>query len=300
MQLTIVVSTHNRANALQRSLDTLNRINTDVDWELIIVNNASTDNTAAVLQSFASKTTHKVRLLYEPRLGLSCARNAGLSAARGEIVAFTDDDCYPQSDYASIVIQRFADPEVAFVGGRVLLYDPTDLRMTIQELDREVVIKPYSYIAPGMIHGANMAFRRSILLDLAGFDERLGAGSPFKAAEDTDAVIRCSKAGFGGFYDPALIVKHHHGRKSPDDARALKKNYAIGRGACFMKHCLDITSRSHYMRRWYWHLRLIPYSTRNLELWTGLRFMMRYGVIPSKVYQHPHNCLNMIDIGCVD
>src|SRR5205823_3697565 len=106
----------------------------------------------------------------------------------------------------------------------------------------------------GSIQGANMAFRRSILLDMGGFDALLGPGALLMACEDIDAVARASAKGWQGKYHPEAVVRHHHGRKAAD-APALWKGYAVGRGAYHMKlllrgHQFLWFARSIYQLRW--------------------------------------------------
>ncbi|GAB5415409.1 MAG: hypothetical protein Cons2KO_30120 [Congregibacter sp.] len=293
MILSLVVCTRNRARQLQAALASLDALVFDKPWELIIVDNGSTDETPEILGAFAAESQQTVVLEHEPKPGLSKARNRGLSKARGELVAFTDDDCYPNSDYLQRLFFCFSGHDVAFAGGRVLLFDEKDLQITIQELNEGVSFQPGSFFKAGVVHGANMAFRRSVLLDLRGFDERLGAGARFKAAEDTDAMIRCSLAGYSGVYDPTIVVQHHHGRRSTEEADSLRRSYAIGRGACMVKHALNPVSRSVYAKNWYWQLRLQKPRESYRELWSAIRFMILFGLLPSKVSAHPSDSLSL-------
>jgi GT2 family glycosyltransferase len=83
-----------------------------------------------------------------------------------------------------------------------------------------------------------MAVRRSALQEVGGFDEYLGAGTPFPS-EDVEILARLSARGHGGCYDPDPVVLHHHGRKAGDDIRRLSTAYDRGRGAYYLK-CLFI------------------------------------------------------------
>lgn len=93
--VSVIVCTRNRCPALAHLLESLTRlaIPHDLSWELVVVDNGCTDGTALLLDSFASRLP--VRRVFEGRKGLSRARNAGLAAAYGAILAFTDDDCIP-------------------------------------------------------------------------------------------------------------------------------------------------------------------------------------------------------------
>jgi GT2 family glycosyltransferase len=208
-------------------------------WELIVVDNGSTDGTDAVLEEFSRSFGETLRVLHEPRLGLAHARNRGLSVASGEVVAFTDDDCYPARTWLARIHDCFAEhPALGFLGGQIRLYDDADLPLTILLVEDRMEYSPPSFIRPGAIQGANMAFRRRALEEIGGFDVRLGAGTAFPC-EDIDAVARVSSAGWHGAYDPRPLVFHHHGRRSPDEVRTLYRSYLRGAGAHYAKCLAD-------------------------------------------------------------
>ncbi len=218
--------------------------------ELVIVDNGSSDATPQLLGAFGRRFSGNVRVLQHARPGLGGARNVGWRAARADIVAFTDDDCYPQQDYLARIDGCFSDPRYGFVGGRVLLHDPSDLPVTIQLCNHRVEFPPKSYIAPGELHGANFAFRRQALEAIGGFDERLGAGTKYDSAEDTDAIARVSAMGWWGLYDPAPAVSHHHRRRDAKERQRMRKAHGIGTGAYFIKCLANPEMRRRYLFRW--------------------------------------------------
>ena len=104
------------------------------------------------------------------------------------MIALTDDDCYVAEDYVDAVLAAFdGRPDVGVLGGRILLFDPDDARVTIDERDHPVEMAPHSFVVAGAIKGANLSFRREALQKIGGFDPGLGAGTPFPC-EDIDAV----------------------------------------------------------------------------------------------------------------
>lgn len=115
----------------------------------------------------------------------------------------------------------FRDPSLGYVTGRILLHDPTDLPIAIQDLNVPVAFRGKSFINPGGVQGANMAFRREVLDEIGGFDPLFGAGSLFPA-EDLDAASRTSAVGWKKQYRPDIVVRHHHRRKTSDAARMWK------------------------------------------------------------------------------
>ena len=290
--ITVIMCTRNRARQLGTAFDTLHKLEYAGAWEMVLVDNGSTDGTAVLAHDFARDCQFDMHVVEERRAGLSRARNRGLSVSQGEIVAFLDDDCYPAPDYLASIAACFARDDVGFAGGRVLLYDLADYRITVQELNEPFFIEPASFIRSGQIHGANMAFRRRPLLELRGFDERLGAGSRFSAAEDSDAQRRMSYAGWTGAYDPAILVYHHHGRKTQAEVEELLRGYDRGIGACMVKYLIDPRSRRAYASGWYWKLREISFARCLRQIgWASLFFLL-YGPTRSRLHHHPAECLD--------
>jgi hypothetical protein len=259
------------------------RIAFDRPWELIIVDNGSTDETAAVVWEFIETADVRAIYLFDPRRGKSNGLNTALETASGQILAFTDDDCYPAPDFLSQVWSAFDDPSVGYIGGRIMLHDPADHPMTINESMTPVTYPARSFVCAGSVQGANMAFRRRVLFDIGGFDPLFGPGALFLASEEIEAVGRASAMGWKGKYDPEVVVRHHHGRKAAD-ATALWKSYAIGQGAYHMKillrgHQILWFARSIYQLRWRYR------NSRTTILWE-LVGAARYGYIYLKQTLH--------------
>lgn len=252
----------------------MRRLKWDRDWELVVVNNGSTDGTAGLLRDLRGEFLPQLIVVDEPQPGLGRARNAGVRACRGELVVFTDDDCYPSDDLLPMAAEVFKDPTLGFAGGRVLLYDPTDRRIGIQERTERREVRPGEFIPAGRINGANMAFRRSSLQAAGGFDADLGAGTPFPC-EDVDMLARLSAAGWNGAYDPRLVVHHHHRRKTQAEAQALLRSYDIGRGAYYAKCLLNPTLRQVYARSWWRSLRRARCTRSLREIMGAVRYVAR-------------------------
>ena len=250
VDFSLVIATRNRAAQLEKCLDAISQLRTNGDWELVIVDNAATDDTASVIRTFKKQAPMAVSAAFEAKPGLGRARNRGLSVARGNIVAFTDDDCYPAPDYVDDILEIFRDREIGYAGGRIKLFNPRDWPISIVDEPEARIIEPFTYIdGPEMkILGANMAFRRAALTQIGGFDDELGAGGPF-VCEDVDAFARASFAGWKGGYFPGPIVLHDHGRDK-ESARLLARNYAIARGAYFAKFILRRDSAPLYAKEW--------------------------------------------------
>jgi glycosyltransferase involved in cell wall biosynthesis len=103
---------------------------------------ASTDDTCRVIQEFAASAAFPVRSLRADAPALSGAKNQAIAAARGEILAFTDDDCYPRPDYLLALADVFQAHDIGVLGGRVVLHDPTDANVSIRDVDTPASIAP--------------------------------------------------------------------------------------------------------------------------------------------------------------
>ena len=234
--IALVIVTRNRCEQLLRTLQSLKKLRTHLTWELILVDNGSTDGTARVIEGFAAEFTQPVRLVYEPAVGQGNARNAGWMSTKAEIIAYLDDDCYPAENFLDAVVECFTEtPNLGFVSGRILLYDQTDLRITIQESVTRVPLAPDSFILPGVIQGANSAFRRVSLAEVDGFDPRFGGARGQFLAEELDVAARISAAGWHGAYDPRPLVYHHHGRKTRLEEWRIMRIYQRGIGGFYAK-----------------------------------------------------------------
>lgn len=217
--LSVVICTKDRCQALARCLASLAGQRA-TPGEVIVVDN-SRDGTAQE----ACRAHPSVRYLHAPQGGLSAARNAGLQACRGEIVAFTDDDVELHPDWAAEAARAFETHSVEALTGLVLparldtpaqrafQFDMGGFGTTFVPLlfDRRF----FEETRPSGAHvwkigaGANMAFRRSVFERLGPFDERLGAGAA-GCSEDSEFWYRLLLRGGSCLYEPRAVVFHHH------------------------------------------------------------------------------------------
>jgi glycosyltransferase involved in cell wall biosynthesis len=230
--ISVVLCTRNRCERLQTTLSRFEEVEFDRPWELIVVDNGSSDDTKAVLAEVARHGRLPLRAVSENSPGISRAKNRGLAHARGRIVFFTDDDCYPARDILAAWMEIFADPTIGYAGGRIELFDPRDLQLTVKTDREPASFPPRRLIAPGVMHGASMAFRRPVIDAVGWFDEDLGAGTKLRSGEDSDYLQRASGCGFRGVYSPLPLTWHHHGRTAAD-IPAMEEVYGIGAGAFY-------------------------------------------------------------------
>jgi glycosyltransferase involved in cell wall biosynthesis len=272
--LSLVVCTRNRAQFLPQHLAALKTIETDLPWEIVFVDNNSSDETPNLLKSFVASSHIPTIVVDEKIAGLGNARNAGWVKARAQIVAFTDDDCYPDANFVNTVVAAFEERNIEFVGGRVLLHDPKDLPMTIMLSEDADYFNAHGYIGPGHIHGANFAMTKRILETLGGFDSMMGSGTPFPC-EDCDIFFRALNVGVRGKYCPEIIVSHHHRRQTSEDLAKIEKAYLAGRAAFYMKSIVDLPKPLRTARMWYHSIRYFGFSAFLKELVIGIRYLVQ-------------------------
>jgi glycosyltransferase involved in cell wall biosynthesis len=240
MLISVVMCTYNRASRLAATLENLQNlvVPEGVTWELVVVDNRSSDNTAEVISDIASRTSLPIRYTYEALPGIGAARNRGIIHSAGTIVAFIDDDIYPSQDWLCVLVREFTEDSLLHgLGGRVELHNPLDLPVTIRT-SKERFQMHGTWNLLGGLPGCNMAFRRTALHTLDGFDPDFGTGAPLISAEDIEFMFRAIREDMKLVYSPDLLVTHDHGRRTQAQVDALMRTYLIGRGAMYAKHAL--------------------------------------------------------------
>ncbi len=222
--------------------------------EVLVVDNRPADRrTREALERDVADP--RVRYLAEPVAGASRARNRGLREARGQAVAFLDDDVVVDPGWLRAVREAWtAAPGVGAVTGLILPAElDTAAQLLVQayggfdkgftrrvfDLDAHRLDHPlYPYLVGAYGSGANAVFDRARLLRLGGFDERLGPGTSTRSGEDLDVLLRTVLDGAAVVYEPAALVRHHH---RPDYAalRRMAYDYGVGLSALFVKHLVS-------------------------------------------------------------
>jgi hypothetical protein len=201
--------------------------------QLVLVDSESTDDTPKVMADFAEKF-RRTKIVRAGR-GLGRARNAGIDAAVGDLIAFTDDDCYLDENYYTALRLQFAEPREHHYGmGQILLYDADDdWRIANATISQLVTIPPRTLLPTGTFQGANIFFLREVFEKAGKFRDDMGSGTPFPC-EDIEFGTRASLAGFTGVFTPLVKVFHHHGRKAGStEADETVVGYERGRGAYY-------------------------------------------------------------------
>lgn len=214
--ISVVLSTYNRAERLTAALESLLEQRGDLAYEIVVVDNNSTDDTRAVVERIIRRAGDRVRYAFEPRQGLSHGRNTGIALARAPIIAFTDDDIRAAPDWILQVREAFArHPEVSYLGGRVLpswLAEPPAWLTTAHWAPlalQDYGEGPFStgrHYAICLV-GANLSFKREVFDRVGLFTPELGRiKDGIGSTEDYDMQLRVWRAGMTGIYSPLPVV----------------------------------------------------------------------------------------------
>lgn len=239
--VTVVVCSRDRANDLARCLESLNRLDYP-SLDILVVDNApTTDATERLVRD----NYPDVRYVCESRPGLDWARNRGIAEARGDIIAFTDDDVVVDAGWVRALAVVFAEnPEVMALTGLVVPFELETESQFLFELyggfGRGFARKWYKSPSTGNQSvaaehggagkfgtGANMAYRRSLFDKIGAFDPALDVGTVTNGGGDIEMFFRVLKEGYTLVYEPCAIVRHRH-RRDYAQLRTQISNNGIG------------------------------------------------------------------------
>jgi len=260
LSVSVIICTCNRAAGLRATLESLGKARIPSGWqvEIVIVDNACTDETSKVVQC-VTLPNMTMRCLYEPKRGKSYALNLGLASVQGDYLLFTDDDVRVNADWVEQIVGPLANGEADAVVGR------TELAVYLQRPWLSPWLKGFlaaPEVRPGEqleLIGANMAFRRAVLQRVPAFDPELGPGA-LGLAEETLFGLQLIEAGLKVKPAQNAVVIHH-----PDESRLTRR--------CW----LDIAQkcgRSHgYLAHHWYHIELR--YPRLMMLWFAAKLRLR-------------------------
>jgi glycosyltransferase involved in cell wall biosynthesis len=233
MKITVILCTYNRCQSLIQILEDVaaSRLGNSVEWEVLVVDNNSTDRTREVVEDFCSRWPDRFRYLFEPQQGKSYALNAGVREARGDVLAFVDDDVRVGPTWLENLTAALDHGKWAGAGGRTLLpgtFSPPEW-MTMEGSDHhgdilaalfDLGLEPCELNRPP--YGANMAFRREMFEKHGLFRTDLGPqpGNEIRS-EDTEFGRRLMAAGENLRYEPSAVAYH------PVHENRIQKNFFL-------------------------------------------------------------------------
>ena len=265
IRASVIIATFNRAHDLKGTLASMAHLSLDDPWELIVVDNNSTDNTPDTVREAAADFPAPLRYIFEAEQGRCAAMNAGIRAALGEVIVTTDDDVRVESGWLETALRALDELDCDYVGGKVLPIwggqRPEWLPnrggrhwATIALLDYGDEPIEFGRHVP---LGVNMAFRREAFTYAGLWDNRVGrkAGT-LLGQEVREWGLRAKAAGLRGFYAPDLVVRHII------PAERLRRSY---------------------FRRWfYWHgvSRALLYAQSQIDMESPEETSLDYSAVP--------------------
>lgn len=184
----------------------------------VVINDGSADNTSAVARAF-----DKVKVIDQENMGRASARNRGISESSGEVIAFTDADCVPRSDWLENLVGCMLQTDsCGIVGGAMTIPKSANLWQRLDNQCWAHSTGPDSPAGPTLFGStANMCLFRSVYESVGGFDERL------LGSEDSDLAFRVHSAGYVNYFEPAAVVEHDHPRTTM--AAFFRQRYNYGK-----------------------------------------------------------------------
>ncbi len=226
--ITVVVAARNERARIEACLAGLRQDFLTGAVEVIVVDNASSDDTAALAAAQGATVVH------EARVGIGCARNAGVRGARGELIAFLDADTVPEPRWLEELVAGADDPTVGCFVGEIVPLEPTSLVARYVH-DRHLICQLNLLTrSPPAAATASVAYRRGVFTAIGLFDESLPGG------EDSDLFWRLVRSDrFRIRYNPRAIVAHAHPSRVLEFARRSYRE-GVALGMFRQKHADDL------------------------------------------------------------
>ena len=237
IKISAIICTYNRSRYICKAIDSLLEQTLDCkEYEILVIDNGSTDETKSlVLKNYSTVTN--LHYIFDPKQGLSYARNTGLKNAKGKYLAYLDDDAIASKNWLEKILEVFQSikPEPGAVGGKI---DPIweisrpswlcdDLLQYLTILDwsnKAIILEQDKFIA-----GANMAIPKKILEKVGGFKLNLGRiGNKLLSNEEIVLLGEIKKLGLNIYYDPQILVKHHISKNRITQSYFLSRFYWQG------------------------------------------------------------------------
>jgi len=278
----VVIATYNRSQLLGDTLRALcaQHVPPTLQREIVVVDNNSSDRTKETVRRFGETSSVAIRYEFEPRQGQSFARNAGIKAAKGAVILFTDDDILPDRTWLAGMHSALTVDRLHGVGGRVLpqweaalpgwLSARPDLWSWLALVDEDTpCLLEYPLSLSRRIVGASMGFRHEVFQEFGLFQTSLGhRGRRFYGQEEVEFIHRLLLKGLRIGYDPSVVVHHRIG------ASRLRKSFLVRRyfdHACGQARHMPFVSETGILGVRPWRFRHLLGSAGEALVHTGLR-----------------------------
>lgn len=231
--VSIVMPTYNRSAIVAETLDSILQLDYPFDrLEVLVIDDGSKDDTPTILSRFQSKAPFAFLFFRQQNRGPAAARNLGVNKARGEFIAFTDDDCTAHPQWLNELLKGFESEQVGAVGGAVHSRS-RNIVARYQEHRQTFAANLSGAEVPPFVITGNSCYRRDTFLSVGGFDEQI----KHPGGEDPDLSWRVVASGWMLRYTPKAVVHHLHETSVRDFYRSY---YYYGRGAHYViqKHGL--------------------------------------------------------------
>jgi GT2 family glycosyltransferase len=263
--VSVIVCTHNGARTLPECLEGVSRLSYP-DFELIVVDDGSGDDSAEIARA------HGAEVIEIEHGGLSVARNAGIRRSRGEIVAFLDDDAYPDPDWLHYLAAVLRGEGHAGVGGPNIPPEDGMVADCVAAAPGGPIHVLVSDREAEHVPGCNMAFRKSALEQIGCFDDRFRV-----AGDDVDVCWRLQEAGWTLGFSAGAVVMH---RRRDSVRRYLRQQYGYGKAEALLERKWPSRYNRVGSSRWSGRIYDAPGSGTH-----GRRAMVRYGTWGGGLFQ---------------
>jgi glycosyltransferase involved in cell wall biosynthesis len=241
-QISAIICTHNRDNYLGAAIDSLLAQDFAAEYEVVVVDNGSSDRTSEVVKQRLGNP--RLKYVFEPILGLSVARNTGAKVANGEILAYLDDDAVASDRWLQILFSAYQNnPKLAIAGGKVTLLWPQDIQppkwlsaglagnLGAYDLGDSIVYIDQPGLTP---RGLNYSIRRNFLEEIGGFDPNLGrVGKNLLSNEELQMTELALQKGWQVAYLPDALAAHNVSPERVNRSWFLSRGWWQGISECY-------------------------------------------------------------------
>lgn len=256
--LTVLLATRNRSAILRETLEAFCRLQEPSSgWKMVVADNGSTDQTAAVLASFADRLP--LHIVSEPIAGKNSALNAGLALVEGDLAVFTDDDIFPHPNWL-VELRKAADAQPAYsvFGGAVVPRWESPPPIWVEWLEQGPVytltdpLMKEGPLPPFLVFGPNMAIRTAVFQSGVRFDTSIGPrNSSYPMGSETELTARLSWQGHKAWYVKSAVVEHFIRDYQLHESWVLKRAVRYGRGRFRLRDLEESVTPWIAMPQWF-------------------------------------------------